>query len=32
MRGQLKKLGFIIHGNEDSPVIPIMVYFPAKVW
>lgn len=31
MRKQLKMLGFMIYGNHDSPVIPIMVYFPSKV-
>lgn len=31
MREELKKAGFIITGHRDSPVIPIMVYFPSKV-
>lgn len=31
MREQLKAAGFIITGHRDSPVIPIMVYFPSKV-
>lgn len=31
MRTELKRRGFTIYGNDDSPVIPIMIYFPAKV-
>lgn len=30
-RRRLKKKGFIIYGNEDSPVVPLMLYFPSKV-
>ncbi|XP_061467833.1 serine palmitoyltransferase 2 isoform X1 [Rhineura floridana] len=30
-RGWLKKMGFIIYGNEDSPVVPLMLYMPAKL-
>ncbi|XP_063146244.1 serine palmitoyltransferase 2 [Candoia aspera] len=30
-RRQLKKMGFIIYGNEDSPVVPLMLYMPAKL-
>uniref|UniRef100_A0A8C6V415 serine C-palmitoyltransferase n=1 Tax=Naja naja TaxID=35670 RepID=A0A8C6V415_NAJNA len=30
-RRQLKKMGFIIYGNEDSPVVPLMLYMPAKI-
>uniref|UniRef100_A0ACB8G585 Serine palmitoyltransferase 2 n=1 Tax=Sphaerodactylus townsendi TaxID=933632 RepID=A0ACB8G585_9SAUR len=30
-RKQLKNMGFIIYGNEDSPVIPLMLYMPAKI-
>jgi len=31
MRRELKKLGFAIYGDEASPVIPLMLYQPAKV-
>lgn len=31
MRDRLKHLGFIIAGHYDSPVIPIMIYIPAKI-
>lgn len=24
-------MGFIIYGNEDSPVVPMMLYMPAKI-
>ncbi|KAL8169111.1 UNVERIFIED_CONTAM: Serine palmitoyltransferase 2 [Gekko kuhli] len=24
-------MGFIIYGNEDSPIIPLMLYMPAKI-
>uniref|UniRef100_H3B216 serine C-palmitoyltransferase n=1 Tax=Latimeria chalumnae TaxID=7897 RepID=H3B216_LATCH len=30
-RGRLKKMGFIIYGNDDSPVVPLMLYMPAKI-
>uniref|UniRef100_A0A803T3D5 serine C-palmitoyltransferase n=1 Tax=Anolis carolinensis TaxID=28377 RepID=A0A803T3D5_ANOCA len=30
-RRRLKELGFIIYGNEDSPVVPLMLYMPAKI-
>ncbi|XP_015905786.2 serine palmitoyltransferase 2 isoform X2 [Parasteatoda tepidariorum] len=30
-RRKLKQQGFIIYGNEDSPVVPLMLYFPSKV-
>lgn len=30
-RRRLKTMGFIIYGNEDSPVVPLMLYMPAKV-
>lgn len=31
LRLGLKRLGFIIYGNDDSPIIPLMVYNPAKM-
>ncbi|KAM9840658.1 serine palmitoyltransferase 2b [Aulostomus maculatus] len=30
-RRKLRDLGFIIYGNEDSPVVPMMLYMPAKI-
>ncbi|KFM79837.1 Serine palmitoyltransferase 2, partial [Stegodyphus mimosarum] len=30
-RKKLKQKGFIIYGNEDSPVVPLMLYFPSKI-
>ena len=27
----LKRLGFIIYGHDDSPVIPLLLYHPAKI-
>uniref|UniRef100_A0A8C6WJJ9 serine C-palmitoyltransferase n=1 Tax=Neogobius melanostomus TaxID=47308 RepID=A0A8C6WJJ9_9GOBI len=30
-RARLKEMGFIIYGNDDSPVVPILLYMPAKV-
>lgn len=31
LRLGLKKLGFIVYGADDSPVIPLMLYLPAKM-
>lgn len=31
LRLGLKRLGFIIYGNDDSPVIPLLLYHPAKI-
>uniref|UniRef100_A0A673BXQ0 serine C-palmitoyltransferase n=1 Tax=Sphaeramia orbicularis TaxID=375764 RepID=A0A673BXQ0_9TELE len=30
-RARLKEMGFIIYGNNDSPVVPILLYMPGKV-
>jgi serine palmitoyltransferase len=30
-RERLVKMGFIVYGNNDSPVVPLMLYMPAKV-
>lgn len=30
-RRRLREMGFIIYGNEDSPVVPMMLYMPAKI-
>lgn len=31
LRLGLKRLGFIIYGHDDSPIIPLMLYNPAKL-
>jgi len=31
LRLGLKRLGFIVAGHDDSPIIPIMLYHPAKI-
>ncbi|KAI9788075.1 MAG: serine palmitoyltransferase component [Candelina submexicana] len=31
LRLGLKRLGFIVYGNDDSPIIPLLVYNPAKM-
>ncbi|XP_027778127.3 serine palmitoyltransferase 3 [Marmota flaviventris] len=30
-REKLKELGFIIYGNDKSPVVPVLLYMPSKV-
>lgn len=30
-RHRLQQLGFIIYGDDDSPVVPLMVNFPGKI-
>ncbi|KAM9466092.1 serine palmitoyltransferase 2 [Clarias gariepinus] len=30
-RRRLREIGFIIYGNNDSPVVPMMLYLPAKI-
>ena len=30
-RGELRELGFEVLGDDDSPVMPIMLYNPAKI-
>ena len=30
-RHKLEELGFIIYGHDASPVIPILLYMPAKI-
>lgn len=27
----MKRLGFIIYGHDDSPIIPLLLYHPAKI-
>ena len=31
LRLGLKRLGFIVYGHDDSPIIPLMLYNPAKI-
>lgn len=31
LRSGLKKLGFIVYGADDSPVIPLLLFLPAKM-
>jgi serine palmitoyltransferase len=31
-RERLVSMGFIVYGNNDSPVVPLMLYMPAKIW
>ncbi|XP_055356419.1 serine palmitoyltransferase 2-like [Paramacrobiotus metropolitanus] len=30
-RSELKKRGFIVYGHKDSPVVPLLLYYPTKV-
>ena len=30
-RRKLQQMGFIVYGHDDSPVIPLMLYMPAKI-
>uniref|UniRef100_A0A9W3GPM3 serine C-palmitoyltransferase n=1 Tax=Camelus bactrianus TaxID=9837 RepID=A0A9W3GPM3_CAMBA len=30
-RQRLKEMGFIIYGHEESPVVPLLLYMPAKL-
>jgi serine palmitoyltransferase len=30
-REKLKQMGFIVYGNNDSPIVPLMVFMPAKL-
>lgn len=30
-RQRIEQMGIIIHGNEDSPVVPILVYLYSKI-
>ena len=30
-RQGLKKIGNIVYGNDDSPVVPVMLYMPCKI-
>ncbi|MFH4976311.1 hypothetical protein AB6A40_003020 [Gnathostoma spinigerum] len=29
-RKKLKQMGFIVIGSDDSPVVPVMIYYPTK--
>ncbi len=30
-RRQLVDMGFIVYGNDNSPVVPVMIFMPAKI-
>jgi len=30
-RTELKKMGFIVYGNEASPIVPMLLFMPAKI-
>lgn len=30
-RQKLKQMGFIIYGNDNSPVVPLLLFIPAKI-
>ena len=30
-RRKLQQMGFIVYGHDDSPVIPLMLFMPAKI-
>jgi serine palmitoyltransferase len=30
-RRQLVDMGFIVYGNDNSPVVPVMLFIPAKI-
>ncbi|XP_074599854.1 serine palmitoyltransferase 2-like [Brevipalpus obovatus] len=30
-RRKLKQMGFIVYGNDDSPVVPLLIFFPGKI-
>ncbi|KAL3873457.1 hypothetical protein ACJMK2_036572 [Sinanodonta woodiana] len=31
LRRRLNEMGFIIYGNKDSPVVPLLIYMPSKI-
>lgn len=31
LSGGLKKLGFIIYGHQDSPIVPMLIFAPGKM-
>jgi len=30
-RRRLDRMGVIVYGHEDSPVVPLMIFFPSKI-
>ena len=30
-RQKLKEMGLVVFGSDDSPVVPVLMYFPAKL-
>lgn len=31
LSGGLRKLGFIVYGHQDSPIVPMLIFAPAKM-
>jgi len=31
LSGGLRKLGFIVYGDRDSPIVPLLIYHPSKM-
>lgn len=31
LSGALRKLGFIVYGHQDSPIVPMLIFAPAKM-
>jgi 7-keto-8-aminopelargonate synthetase-like enzyme len=29
--GRLKRMGFVVYGDTASPIVPLMLYNPAKI-
>lgn len=30
-RSEMQRIGLHVYGDMDSPIIPVMIYFPAKI-
>lgn len=30
-RQKLRQLGLIVYGNDDSPVVPVLLFMPGKI-
>lgn len=30
-RRRLQEMGFILYGNKDSPVVPLLMFMPSKI-
>lgn len=31
LRKRLIQMGFVVYGHDDSPVVPLMLFMPAKI-